>query len=165
MTTSDDSVRGPHDIGGLEDFGPVPRDHEEHLPWHESVMPMIFALALLGLARTSGEVRSFIEAMSPERYRACHYYERWLMAVEALLDRARHADDVALTESASHAAALGFGDQPQPQPGASQPLEVKTEATLGDATIKCTLHATVDQASLFPAEQKGSTTTRNLTVS
>jgi hypothetical protein len=44
-------------------------------------------------------------------------------------------------------------------------LEVKTQATLGDATIKCTLHATVDQASLFPAEQKGSTTTRNLTVS
>jgi hypothetical protein len=44
-------------------------------------------------------------------------------------------------------------------------LEVKTQAPLGDATIKCTLHATVDQASLFPAEQKGSTTTRNLTVS
>jgi hypothetical protein len=34
-------------------------------------------------------------------------------------------------------------------------LQVKTQSTLGDATIKCILHATVDQASLFPAEQEG----------
>ena len=116
-------MRGPHDIGGIEDFGRVPRDHDEHLAWHESVMRMLFALALLGLARTSGEVRSFVEAMSPEEYRARGYYERWLVAVEALLDRARHSDDAALAESASgpSAAALGFGDQSQPQPGVSQP--------------------------------------------
>ena len=44
-------------------------------------------------------------------------------------------------------------------------LQVKTQDTLGDATIKCTLHATVDQASLFPAEQEGSTVKRKLTVS
>jgi hypothetical protein len=44
-------------------------------------------------------------------------------------------------------------------------LEVKTQAKLGDATIKCTLHATVDQSSLFPAEQEGSTTSRQLSVS
>ena len=44
-------------------------------------------------------------------------------------------------------------------------LQVKTQGTLGDATIKCTLHATVDQASLFPAEQEGSTVKRKLTVS
>jgi hypothetical protein len=44
-------------------------------------------------------------------------------------------------------------------------LPVKTQSTLGDATITCTLHATVDQTSLFPAEQQGSTTTRKLTVS
>jgi len=44
-------------------------------------------------------------------------------------------------------------------------LQVKTQGSLGDATIKCTLHATVDQASLFPAEQEGSTAKRKLTVS
>jgi hypothetical protein len=44
-------------------------------------------------------------------------------------------------------------------------LQVKTQATLGDATIKCILHATVDQASLFPAEQEGTASKRKLTVS
>ena len=44
-------------------------------------------------------------------------------------------------------------------------LQVKTQATLGNATIKCVLHATVDQASLFPPEQEGSTAKRQLTVS
>jgi hypothetical protein len=44
-------------------------------------------------------------------------------------------------------------------------LEIKTQSSLGDATIKCTLHATVDQASLFPAEQEGSVAKRKLTVS
>jgi len=44
-------------------------------------------------------------------------------------------------------------------------LQIKTQATLGDATVKCILHATVDQASLFPAEQEGSTAKRKLTVS
>ncbi len=43
-------------------------------------------------------------------------------------------------------------------------LQVKTQAIVGDATIRCTLHASVDQASLFPVEQAGSTATRTLTV-
>jgi hypothetical protein len=44
-------------------------------------------------------------------------------------------------------------------------FQVKTQGTLGDATITCILHATVDQASLFPAEQERSPSTRTLTVS
>ena len=44
-------------------------------------------------------------------------------------------------------------------------LQVKTQAALGDATIRCTLHATVDQASLFPVEHAGSAASRELTVS
>jgi hypothetical protein len=44
-------------------------------------------------------------------------------------------------------------------------LQIQTQGTLGDATIKCILHATVDQASLFPAEQEGSVAKRQLTVS
>lgn len=47
----------------------------------------------------------------------------------------------------------------------TEDLQVKTQQTLGDATIECTLHATVDQTSLFPGEQAGSPTTRKLTVS
>ena len=44
-------------------------------------------------------------------------------------------------------------------------LQVKTQAALGDATIRCTLHAAVDQASLFPVEHAGSAARRDLTVS
>ncbi len=44
-------------------------------------------------------------------------------------------------------------------------LEVKTQSTLGDATIECTLRATVDQSSLFPPEQEGPTARCQLTVS
>jgi hypothetical protein len=44
-------------------------------------------------------------------------------------------------------------------------LLVTTQKTLGDATIKCTIHATIDQASLFPAGQESSVVKRTLTVS
>jgi uncharacterized repeat protein (TIGR01451 family) len=44
-------------------------------------------------------------------------------------------------------------------------LQVTTQKALGDATIKCTIHATVDQASLFPADQESSVVKRMLTVS
>jgi hypothetical protein len=44
-------------------------------------------------------------------------------------------------------------------------LQVTTQELLGDATITCTIHATVDQASLFPADRKGSVVQRTLTVS
>jgi hypothetical protein len=44
-------------------------------------------------------------------------------------------------------------------------LEVKTQSALGDASIECTLRATVDQSSLFPVEQEGPTARCRLTVS
>jgi hypothetical protein len=44
-------------------------------------------------------------------------------------------------------------------------LQVTTQKVLGDATIKCTIHATIDQASLFPADQESSLVKRTLTVS
>jgi hypothetical protein len=43
-------------------------------------------------------------------------------------------------------------------------LQVTTQKALGDATIKCSIHATVDQASLFPADQESSVVRRMLTV-
>ena len=43
-------------------------------------------------------------------------------------------------------------------------LEVSTKGTLGRATIRCTIHASIDQASLF-AEQASSVAEQTLTVS
>jgi len=42
-------------------------------------------------------------------------------------------------------------------------LQVQTKA-LGGATITCFIHATVDQATLFPAEQQGKKVTSDFTV-
>ena len=44
-------------------------------------------------------------------------------------------------------------------------LEVKTQSSLGDATIKCSIHATVDQTSLFPEDEESSVAKQTLTVS
>ncbi len=44
-------------------------------------------------------------------------------------------------------------------------LQISTQDTLGDATIKCTIHATIDPASLFPADQESPVVKRKLTVS
>jgi hypothetical protein len=43
-------------------------------------------------------------------------------------------------------------------------LQVKTQASLGTATITCKLHATVDQASLFPTNQAGKASKQDLEV-
>ena len=44
-------------------------------------------------------------------------------------------------------------------------LQVSTGNTLGTATIKCSIHATVDQASLFPEDEESSVAKQTLTVS
>jgi len=48
---------------------------------------------------------------------------------------------------------------------ANPELQVTTQQLLGDATITCTIHATVDQTSLFPADRNSSVAQRTLTVS
>jgi nitrile hydratase len=82
MTTA-----GAHDIGGLQDFGRVPRAEEEHLPWHESVMRLLMSSGLFALSRVSGETRYFIETLDPGEYRRLGYYERWVVAIAGLYSR------------------------------------------------------------------------------
>jgi len=125
------SARGPHDVGGLRGFGPVPRVEEDPVAWHMRVMRLLFALALMGLSRTSGEVRYFLETMSPQEYRDRGYYERWLVAVERLLARARASDDTKLARAAAapQSEVLGLGNPPSPPlspPDLGDPLAVTT---------------------------------------
>ena len=61
--------------------------------------------------------------------------------------------------------ALSFASVDPGETVTNPELQVTTQRTLGDATIKCTIHATVDQASLFPADQESTTAKRTLTVS
>jgi hypothetical protein len=44
-------------------------------------------------------------------------------------------------------------------------LQVSTQEILGDATIECSIHAAVDQESLFPEDEESSVAKQTLTVS
>jgi uncharacterized repeat protein (TIGR01451 family) len=61
--------------------------------------------------------------------------------------------------------ALSFASVDPGETVTNPELQVTTQRTLGDATIKCTIHATVDQESLFPGDQESSQAKRKLTVS
>jgi len=78
-----------HDVGGQSGFGPVPLDEDGqpfHADWEARVYALSGALRRRGLF-TTDEFRDAIESLPPGEYLARSYYERWLAAIEALLDR------------------------------------------------------------------------------
>ena len=83
------SVSRVHDVGGQSGFGPVVRDDDGqpfHADWEARVYALSGALRARGVF-TTDEFRDAIERISPQEYLAAGYYERWLSAIEALLDR------------------------------------------------------------------------------
>lgn len=80
-------MRGAHDVGGREGFGPVPVDDEDAVPfehdWEARIYGIYRVLASKGHVNPH-EMRSAVERISPERYMAASYYERWIDAVELL---------------------------------------------------------------------------------
>jgi nitrile hydratase len=80
-------VDGVHDLGGMEDFGPVVVEREErvfHSPWEGRVFAIGGILTVQGLASTN-TVRHAIERMDPEHYLRSPYFEHWLTAFATLL--------------------------------------------------------------------------------
>lgn len=78
-----------HDVGGMEGFGPVdPRDDGRpfHADWEAQVYALQAALLRKGVYRLD-EFRDVIERLEPSVYLNASYYERWLAAIEDLLDR------------------------------------------------------------------------------
>ncbi len=77
----------PHDIGGFEGFGPVDPTESEapfEADWEARVFAIGAALSRSGLY-TIDEFRDAIERIPPQRYLACSYYERYLVAICMLL--------------------------------------------------------------------------------
>jgi nitrile hydratase beta subunit len=80
-------VNGVHDMGGMQDFGPVhpqPNEPAFHAPWEGRV----FALNQAAGAWRKWSVdawRHKIEALPPADYLRMSYYERWFAAVSELL--------------------------------------------------------------------------------
>jgi hypothetical protein len=78
-----------NDVGGMHGFGPIERDPGEpgfHSEWEARVFALNRILMKRGLY-TLDEFRAAVEEIEPGRYLALSYYERWLIAIEALLAR------------------------------------------------------------------------------
>ena len=80
-------MSGVHDIGGNPGYGAIAREANEP-PFHHEWELRVFALnrTLLGSrVYDLDEFRGSVERLPPEVYARATYYERWLLAIEALL--------------------------------------------------------------------------------
>jgi nitrile hydratase len=78
---------GIHDLGGMQGFGPIPREAEEvpfHADWERRVFALLLALGYTGLFNID-EIRHAIERVPPAEYLSAGYYGRWARAIETLL--------------------------------------------------------------------------------
>jgi nitrile hydratase len=76
-----------HDVGGAPGFGPIVRETDEppfHHEWEARVFALNRRLMQLGYYNLD-EFRFAVERMPREAYLGSSYYEKWLIAVERLL--------------------------------------------------------------------------------
>jgi nitrile hydratase len=79
-------VNGVHDMGGLQDMGPVRYEHDEpvfHAAWEGRVYGINRSLSFLGKWNLDAW-RYQIESLPPAEYLRMSYYERWLRINEEL---------------------------------------------------------------------------------
>jgi nitrile hydratase subunit beta len=82
-------VASAFDLGGASGFGAVDTASGDR-PFHHEWEARVFALNRVFLQRgtyTLDEFRDAIERMDPHEYREASYYERWLVAIETLLEQ------------------------------------------------------------------------------
>jgi nitrile hydratase subunit beta len=81
-------MNGPHDMGGMDGFGPVEVEAGEpvfHHAWERRVFGLVAASAARRRIGTTDAFRFAIERMEPSHYLRASYYERWLTAMATLL--------------------------------------------------------------------------------
>lgn len=81
---------GIHDLGGMDGFGPIPRESGEpvfHGDWERRVFALSEATGWT-VPLSIDAFRQEVERMPPADYLAAPYYARWLFALETLLARA-----------------------------------------------------------------------------
>lgn len=80
-------MNSPHDIGGMQRFGPVTVETAEpvfHTAWERSVLALMLGLAGQGYFNAD-QFRAARETVPPARYLVSRYFELWLYAVEQLM--------------------------------------------------------------------------------
>ncbi|KQV28270.1 nitrile hydratase subunit beta [Rhizobium sp. Root1203] len=82
-------MNGPHDLGGQMGFGPVAPEKDEpyfHAEWEKRALGLTLSGGALG-AWNIDESRHARENIPPADYLSATYYEIWMRALEALLQR------------------------------------------------------------------------------
>jgi hypothetical protein len=73
-----------HDRGGWPDAGPIDRAEHPYSMWERRTDAIRGVLGAKKIIRTD-ELRRAVESIEPARYEQLGYYERWIVAIEALL--------------------------------------------------------------------------------
>jgi nitrile hydratase subunit beta len=76
--------RRVHDRGGWPDAGPIERTEHAYTMWEKRTDAVRGILGSKQIIRTD-ELRRAIESIAPRQYEQLSYYERWTVAIEALL--------------------------------------------------------------------------------
>lgn len=80
-------MNGIHDIGGMDNIGPVNIEKDEPV-FHEAWEKKVFALTLATMAAgvyATDEVRYLTETIPPQDYLTYRYYEKWLYSLELMM--------------------------------------------------------------------------------
>jgi nitrile hydratase len=80
-------MNGPHDMGGMQCFGPVVPEPDEplfHADWERQALAVTVAMGATGMWNIDMS-RSARESLPPEVYLSSSYYEIWIRGLEKLL--------------------------------------------------------------------------------
>ena len=83
-------MNGIHDLGGMHGLGPVPKDGGSNPPFAEEWHGRLFAVFLslfVGGYFSFDEFRYEVEQIDPVVYLEAGYFDKWLIALEAILER------------------------------------------------------------------------------
>ncbi len=80
-------MNGPHDMGGMQCFGPVLPEQNEplfHASWEGKALALTVAMGASG-AWNIDQSRSTRESLPPATYLGSSYYEIWIRGLEQLM--------------------------------------------------------------------------------
>lgn len=104
-------MNGPHDLGGQMGFGPVAPETNEpvfHAEWEKRALGVTLTAGAMG-HWTLDESRHARESLHPADYYSSSYYEIWIKALEALLQRHGFVN----AEELAQGRVLGEGTRPR----------------------------------------------------
>jgi nitrile hydratase subunit beta len=101
---------GIHDIGGMHGFGPVEREENEpvfHAPWERRAFGVEFFTGS-SIGTNGDQSRHAIERLPADVYLTASYYEKWMLALQTLLEE---TGTLSRAEIEARMAELSAGEQ------------------------------------------------------